>query len=877
MIRKPVRGKLLLRHGLFLLIAILLVGCLEYLGFLRGVDLHFHDLALRMRGVREASKEVVIVAIDEKSLLRLGRWPIRRHHYATLLQMLGEARAVGLDILFPEPFDDDVELSEAIQRHGRVVLPAYIDHRFRISYPNPAFSSFPSGHIHLDQGVDGVVRKVFHRMEYDGKVLHSLSSVVYRLAQFSGSVVTEDLRLKESPSGRQTISQRDPMMINYYGARGSFPHISLIDMMDGKWPSSFFRGKIVLVGVTSPGIEESILTPLGQDRNRMPGVEVHAHILNNLMDGTQIKVLDPLVRWLWVLGVSILAFWLFLRFGGWRAALLWFLGILGVLAASQASLSLFYLWVPPAAFLFTFSLSYVAAYILNLERMKRLLLRAEKDWEESFNTIQDAITIHDREGNVVKANRAARQFFGPPLLDLLSKRCLDCQTAHTLSRDGGKAGGAPLMAAEVTEETFAAELGRYLEIKSMPRLDQNGQFEGMVQIVRDITQRVESEEAKRTLQSQLIQAQKMEAIGTLAGGIAHDFNNMLAAILGYTELALFDIPEGSPAKKKLQEVLNGGDRARKLVQRILTFSRQGEQTVSPVPVGSIVKEALKLLRSTLPATIEIKTDIRSEGRVMGDPTQIHQILMNLCTNSYHAMLESGGTLRISLDDESIGPEAESGGLTPGPYMRMRVSDTGHGMTPEVMERIFEPYFTTKEKGAGTGLGLAVVHGIIQNHRGRITVESEPEKGTTFDILLPRIEEARGQGEQDPGPLAGGHERILLVDDETILLDMGRQMLEQLGYRVNTEASSLRALRMFQEDPNRFDLIITDMTMPNMTGEKLAREILQIRRDIPVVLCTGYSEGMSAEKAASLGIRTYLMKPLNMRDLSRTIRRALGRP
>ena len=393
-------------------------------------------------------------------------------------------------------------------------------------------------------------------------------------------------------------------------------------------------------------------------------------------------------------------------------------------------------------------------------------------------------------------------------------------------------------------------------------------------------QKDRQEEDKKKLENQLAQAQKMEAIGTLAGGIAHDFNNILGAIIGYTEIASLQVPEDEKAKESLKEVLKAGHRARDLVKQILAFSRKGEQERIPMQISPIVKEALKLLRSSLPTTIEIRQNIESDtGIVEADPTQIHQILMNLCTNAAHAMREEGGVLEVEIRNVEVGRwDSESGYLdmTPGPYLLLAVGDTGEGMTPEVRARIFDPYFTTKEKGVGTGLGLAVVHGIVKAYGGTIRAYSEPGKGTTFHVYLPRIKEAEEPAEDvsSPGVIPAGQERILYVDDEPALVGIAKQILERLGYQVTTRTSSLEALELFKAKPDRFDLVITDMTMPNMTGDKLSRELMQIRPDIPVIICTGYSERISEEKVKVMGIRAFAMKPLIMADLAKTVRNVL---
>jgi PAS domain S-box-containing protein len=412
----------------------------------------------------------------------------------------------------------------------------------------------------------------------------------------------------------------------------------------------------------------------------------------------------------------------------------------------------------------------------------------------------------------------------------------------------------------------------WINLNLTPRFDEKGNVIGILGIGEDITER-------KRLEDQLGQDEKMKAIGTLAGGIAHDFNNILAAIIGYTEIAALQIPEESKAKESLKEVLNAGRRARDLVKQILAFSRKGEQERIPMQIGPVVKEALRLLRSSLPTTIEIRQNIESEtGIVEADPTQIHQILMNLCANASQAMGEEGGILEVAIENVELGGlDSESGhfDIPPGNYLRLTVSDTGQGMPPKVLERIFEPYYTTKERGEGTGLGLSVVHGIVKNYGGTVTAYSEPGKGSTFHVYFPVIEQKREVLETDEsGPIPTGNESILFIDDEPPLVDLGKQMLGRLGYKVSTRTSSLEALELFKVKPDQFDLVITDMTMPNMTGEKLARNLMKIRSDILVIICTGYSEFISEEKANKIGIRAFIMKPLVMRDLANTVRKVL---
>ncbi len=395
-------------------------------------------------------------------------------------------------------------------------------------------------------------------------------------------------------------------------------------------------------------------------------------------------------------------------------------------------------------------------------------------------------------------------------------------------------------------------------------------------IASDITERKRAEEEKEALEGRLRQAQKLEAIGTLAGGIAHDFNNILQPMMGYTEMALDELSPSDPTRDMLVQVLNASVRATELVRQILAISRSTqEQEKIQIDISSIIKEALKLLRSSLPTSIEVRQNILM-GVALADPTQIHQVLMNLCTNAAHAM-DNEGILEVSLSpvdlndgdltDQSI-PD-----LRPGPHLKLSVSDTGAGMDARTMERIFDPYFTTKEVGKGSGLGLAVVNGIVKRHEGAITVRSAPGKGTTFSIYIPRLETTTAVPVETLHKTLIGTESILLLDDEKTVVKMGTAILERLGYKVTTETDSLRALEIFSARPDEFDLIITDYTMPNLTGMDLAKEVRRIRRNMPILLCTGFSEKISHDSVKELGMEL-LMKPYGMRQIAEVVRKIL---
>jgi C4-dicarboxylate-specific signal transduction histidine kinase len=399
-------------------------------------------------------------------------------------------------------------------------------------------------------------------------------------------------------------------------------------------------------------------------------------------------------------------------------------------------------------------------------------------------------------------------------------------------------------------------------------------FDGTLE---DIDTRKAIAEEKEALTRQLRQAQKMESLGTLAGGIAHDFNNILAVVIGYVDLIIDDVEPGSPVESGLFEVKKAGERAKELVKQILTFARQSEEALTIVDVGQIARETLRFLRSSLPATIQINSRVADGVAIRGNATQLHQIFMNLCTNAAHAMEDRGGVIdvRVEETEQDRNHRGIHGEANPGRMVRIIVADTGRGIPSQIIGSIFDPYFTTKGLGHGTGMGLAVVHGIVESYGGKIDVESSTDAGTTFTIMIPA---ARDQGEiyglTESGAIAGGDERILVVDDEPVIADLTGRMLERLGYSVTVFHSAVDALDGFREAPDRFDLVISDMTMPGLTGKQLAEELLGIREGLPVILCTGYSSMINEREAADLGARALLFKPVSRRLLAGTIRRVL---
>jgi signal transduction histidine kinase/ActR/RegA family two-component response regulator len=402
--------------------------------------------------------------------------------------------------------------------------------------------------------------------------------------------------------------------------------------------------------------------------------------------------------------------------------------------------------------------------------------------------------------------------------------------------------------------------------------------EANLSLQQEIAERKRMEAEKERLADQLIYAQKMEAIGTMAGGIAHDFNNILMPIMGYAEMTRLKSVPGSESWENLDHIIKAGNRAKELIRQILTFSRQTDHDSKPVDLKPLVRETLRLMRSSLPSTIEIRESIDPDvGGIMGNATQIHQLLMNLCTNASHAMREGGGILTVSVDEIRYHDRTLLNGhpLEPGSYIRLRVSDTGQGIRESIKKRVLEPYFTTKSPDEGTGLGLSVVHGIVKKHGGHLTFSSEVNKGTTFQIIFPEQSACAADEKVEPGPIVqGGTEQIWVLDDDEAIATMEQKMLQSFGYAARVFIRSDQLLAEFEKNRDRVDLVITDMTMPNLTGVDLARQLIALRADIPIILCSGFNENIDAAGAKAMGIREYIMKPVVMKELAHVVRKVL---
>ena len=509
------------------------------------------------------------------------------------------------------------------------------------------------------------------------------------------------------------------------------------------------------------------------------------------------------------------------------------------------------------------------------KRAQESLLKQQSFLQTLVETIPIPVFYKDISGRYLGCNKAFEDFSGKPRSEIIGKTVFEMAPKEIAERYYEK--DHELFEHPGTQQyewKFEKSDGeeRAVIFQKATYENEKGQIAGLVGSVFDVSE-------KNKIDKQLIQAQKLQAIGTLSNGIAHDFNNILSAMMGYTELARMKLSDNSQVRTDLDKVYTAGKRAVELVKQILTFSRQSDQTIQPVQVGLLIEEVLKLMKASLPATIEIRGSIRPGVTILADPTRLHQVLMNLCTNAWHAMTAGGGILEVSLEPTTIAPHPlrPEAGLQPGPYMKLQVKDTGAGIPQEIIDRIFDPFFTTKVPGEGTGLGLSVVHGIIKDLGGEIHVTSKVGVGSVFEILIPMVAEVS----ESPflareNALPRGSENILFVDDEEPLVELGKRLLEKLGYSVTGCTSSSKALAMFKDNPHKYDLVITDETMPKITGTMLAAELHQIRPEIPVILCSGFISSMSKDDVAAMGINAFLIKPILVKNMSEVVRQILDK-
>jgi PAS domain S-box-containing protein len=780
------------------------------------------------------------------------------------------------------------------KEHGMEVVPFLRAYAPRSNLDMVTAATASSGHLSLRGDQDGVVRWMPLIIQGGEELFPPLS--VWCAQHYLGKPPLTVLVGRYGVEGIQMGNRFIPtdesgqLLINYLGPPKTFPHVALSDILSGEFASGTFTDKIVLVGATAVGTHDLLSTPVSP---LYPAVEIHATVIDNILTqrfltrpqwaktcdllaiitlgvlmGIALPRIGVLKGLCFATGLFIVHLvivrWLFIHAGVWLTI------VYPLLALSINYLGLsFHSMVQQLRQAFRD----LQGELEERRRAEEALRQSEAHYRALVEGSLQGISIVKRDGTRVFANSALAHMLGYERPEeLVGSSIWEHIAPHEFSRlraaleahlQGEPAPTHYEYQAVKKDETLI----RVERLASLMML--NGE-RVILEAYIDITERTR-------LETQLRQAHKMQAMGTLAGGIAHDFNNILTAILGYTELAMQEVGEDKAVGSHLRGVLTAGHRAKDLVQQILTFSRQTELKHTPIQLHLLIKEALGLLRAALPSTIAIQQVIaHHSGAVLADPTQIQQVLLNLCTNAAQAMHETGGVIEVRLEpiDVMIDRTLVSADLKAGPYVRLTVRDTGPGMPSEITERIFEPFFTTKDVGEGTGMGLAVVHGIVTSHGGVITVESAPGQGATFAVYFPSVAEPITPMVHTEEPLPGGSERLLLVDDEEMLVRLGQEALTHLGYNVATCTSSLEALEVFRAAPQNFDLVITDYTMPTMTGEVLAQELRCIRPSIPIILCTGFSDTMTAERARVLGIDTLVLKPWRVRDLSLAIRQAL---
>ena len=522
-----------------------------------------------------------------------------------------------------------------------------------------------------------------------------------------------------------------------------------------------------------------------------------------------------------------------------------------------------------------FQIVHIISDITEQKQAEGRLLESEKKYRVLFQSASDAVLLVNVETmDILDANEAALSLYGYTYKELLNLTIIDLsaeaeKTAKALQGDSSNY--IPIRYHRKKDGSiFPAEItANFLKLKNKKIHISN---------IRDISERIKSEKESKNLEAKLHQAQKMESIGILAGGIAHDFNNILTSISGFAQIGLGDADKGSDLEDDIQEILTAGLRAKDLVKQILTIARQSHEEISPLRVDSIAKEVVKFIRSSIPTSIEIKSKIYSKSLIMGNSTQVHQIFMNLFTNAAQAIEKDGGILEIGMEDFQAEEKIvlKYPNLHLGNYIRITVSDTGTGIPQDVINSIFEPYFTTKRQGEGTGLGLAMVHGIIASYGGMIKVSSQLNKGSVFTIYLPVTEKLESPDSQESGDLPKGTEKILFVDDELPIVKLNKKIFEDLGYHVTGFTNSVEALEHFQSKSKDFDIVITDMAMPKLTGDNLARAIGDIRPELPIIICTGYSKKLSANPVEDCNIKAVLKKPIPKSDLVKTVRQVLDK-
>ena len=858
------------RAFLLLLLGLLLLIFADSLGLFQIADRAAYDLACRLRGERKHDDRIVLVAVDERTLGQLGRWPIRRNLYAELIERMPGAEVIAFDIIMAEPSEGDDALGRAMRRHGKVVFPVYVDDRMNFVFPADGLSPAVLGHIHVEMDVDGVARTVFRTLRNREAVVPALASSMQSM--ISGNEVRAVERRADGNARDGILHQAESMKIDYFGPPGTFRRIPMIDVLSGRHDASLFKGKFVIVGVTAPGIERLFLTPFSHLGVGMPGVEVQANILNGLLDGGFIRDLDDRARWLAVILLSCGALYLLMRTEG-KGAVAWVVCLGSMCIVVYLVFSGFALWVNPTLFPLALTFTFFVAYTAKIQEMGTFCRRAKEDWEETFNSIDDAVVLTDDRGAVISRNAAATML--PPSVCAAP----DEEEMRSLFRESGGTTGEREQASKTgsVAERFDPGSRRHFETRTLVRFTSHDVPTGAIVIAKDVTERKKAEKEQQALQFQLTQAQKMEAIGQLAGGIAHDFNNMLTAIIGYGNLLQMKLGADSPLCAYVDQILEASEKSAGLTRQLLTFSRKQDIDLKETDLNKLIRGIQKLLGRIIGEDIDFAVSLAdSQVTALVDPGQMEQVLLNLCTNARDAM-PNGGSLRIQTDvvelDESY---ARMHAMEkPGFYALISVEDTGSGMDETTRQKIFEPFYTTKEVGKGTGLGLAIVYGVVKRQNGQIMVYSEPGKGTTFKILLPLVEPSFDlAGREKAGTPDGGTETILVTEDNEEVRSLTCLVLREFGYTVIEAVDGEDAVTKFFENKERIDLVMLDVIMPKKSGREAGDAIRKTDPAVKVLFTSGYTaEIISKQRILDEGA-DFISKPSTPHELLGKVRAVL---
>jgi signal transduction histidine kinase len=703
----------ILRYVFILSIGISLMLFSDYLGFFEGIDHYLYDLSFRVRGPLETDKRIIIAAIDEKTLDALGRWPIRRASYARLLEAVKEAKVVGIDIIMAERSDDDAILDTAMQKHGSVVLPVYIESQLNISYPAKTLSSAKTGHIHVEQGIDGVVRKVFRTLSYRDTILPSFSSVMYELLANTMVNRQKAAGMSDGHTVPRTILQLDPMNINYFGPPGSFQQISLFDVISGKYPQSFFYDKILLVGVTTPGIEEKMLTPFTQHRDRMAGVEVHANILNSMISHNAIHAVHDSMRWFFAVIVSVLCFFLFAKSSERKATLFWTLSLITVAVSVFIIFSVMNVWASPALVYVLLTVMFLTAHIVRLEEMGNLLSMANDEWDRTFNDINDAIIVHDCDFTIVRANKAAEEIRKTRFFEQITMKCREQFMGGQGSLRRFSALPPPELSNPFTMEMFDAERNQYWEILTIPRLDNKNRMAGVIQIIRDVTERKRAEEAIRRNEEQLrnltAYIQKVSEIERT--NIAREIHDELGQALTVLKIDLSWLrkrllQDQIPMMEKIDAMSKIIDRTIMTVKKISTDLRPG--LLDDLGLSAAIEWQSEEFEKRTGIACRIKIEPKEITFDKDRNTALFRILQETLTNiARHA---EATEVDVSLQKKD--------GL-----IELSVQDNGRGITEE-------------ELASPQSYGLMGLRERAILFGGNAVIQGVPGRGTTVTVKIP---------------------------------------------------------------------------------------------------------------------------------------------